>query len=75
MRYVQIIFSPTGGTRRAAEIMTSEWSGSVETVDLSDPSIDFSTCSFAPEDAVLIALQSYGRRRPAVTSERLSQDK
>lgn len=73
MRYVQIIFSPTGGTRRTAEIMTSEWSGSVETVDLSDPSVDFSTCSFAPEDAVLIALPSYGGRVPAVAAERLSQ--
>ncbi|MEY8427624.1 4Fe-4S binding protein [Lachnospiraceae bacterium 46-15] len=73
MRYVQMIFSPTGGTRRAAEIITSEWSSAVETVDLSDPAGDFSKSSFAPEDVVLIALPSYGGRVPAAAAERLSQ--
>lgn len=73
MNYVQIIFSPTGGTRRTAEIMTSVWSSSVETVDLCDPACDFSKCSFAPEDVVLIALPSYGGRVPAAAAERLSQ--
>ena len=75
MGYVQVIFSPTGGTRRAAEIITSEWSSSVETVDLSDPACDFSKCSFKPEDVVLIALPSFGGRVPAAAAERLSQIK
>ena len=44
MGYVQVIFSPTGGTRRAAEIITSEWSNSVETIDLSAPAGDYSKC-------------------------------
>ena len=34
MKYVQLIFSPTGGSEKAAEIITSEWSASVETIDL-----------------------------------------
>lgn len=75
MRYVQMIFSPTGGTRRAAEIITSEWNNSVETVDLSDPAGNFSKYSFDSEDIVLIALPSYGGRVPAVAAERLSQVK
>lgn len=73
MGYAQVIFSPTGGTRRAAEIITSEWSNSVETIDLSAPAGDYSKCRFAPEDVVLIALPSYGGRVPAVAAERLSR--
>lgn len=73
MRYVQIIFSPTGGTKRVADIVTSEWNDSVETVDLSDPGCDFLECSFSQEDVVLIALPSYAGRVPAVAAERLSR--
>ncbi len=80
MRYAQMIFSPTGGTGRTAKILMSgltpsERGGSVETIDLSDPVYDFSMCSFAPEDVVLIALPSYGGRVPAAAAERLSQAK
>ncbi len=80
MRYAQMIFSPTGGTGRTAKILMSgltpsERGGSVETIDLSDPVYDFSMCSFAPEDVVLIALPSYGGRVPAAAAERLSQTK
>lgn len=73
MKYIQLIFSPTGGTQRTAEIITSEWSKSVETVDLSNPANDFSKYHFEPEDIVLIALPSYGGRVPALAAERLSQ--
>ena len=58
MRYVQLIFSPTGGTRKAAEIVSGEWSGKVETVDLSEANHDFSVHSFQKEDLILIALPS-----------------
>ena len=34
MKYAQIIFSPTGGTKAAAEAVTARWDGPVETVDL-----------------------------------------
>ncbi len=73
MKYVQLIFSPTGGTRRAAEIITSQWSGSVETIDLSDPAEDFSKYSFGPEDVVLVALPSFGGRVPGLAGERFSK--
>lgn len=73
MKYVQLIFSPTGGTRRVAEMITSEWGGSVETIDLSDPTKDFSKYSFDPEDVVLAALPSFGGRVPALAAERFSR--
>lgn len=75
MRYIQIIFSPVGGTARTAEIMTSMWSESVETVDLTDPSLDFSKYSFEKEDTVLVAMPSYGGRVPEPAALRLSRIK
>lgn len=73
MKYVQLIFSPTGGTEKAAELITSEWSASVETVDLTSAVADFSKCEIGADDLVLIALPSYGGRVPALAAERLSQ--
>lgn len=73
MHCVQILFSPTGGTQRAAEVITSEWSTSVETIDLSNPAVDFSKCGLQPEDLVLIAVPSYGGRVPELAAQRLSR--
>lgn len=75
MRYVQIVFSPTGGTLKAAKAVTEEWSGSVETLDLTDPQKDFSEYSFDSRDIVLIAMPSYGGRVPALAAERLKKIK
>lgn len=73
MKYVQLVFSPTGGTEKAAELVTSEWGTCVETVDLTNPAADFSKCRIEPEDLVLIALPSYGGRVPGLAAERLAQ--
>lgn len=73
MKYIQVIFSPAGGTKRAAEAVTSEWSKFVETVDLTNPQEDFSKYDFEPSDVVLIALPSYGGRVPELAVKRLSQ--
>lgn len=71
MKYVQLIFSPKGGTKKAAKAMTSEWSKTVETIDLSDASGNFGECVFQKEDIILIALPSYGGRVPGLAAERL----
>jgi len=73
MKYIQLIFSPTGGTKRAAEAITSSWAASVETLDLTDADMDFSEYRILPEDVVLIALPSYGGRVPGLAAERLSK--
>lgn len=73
MKYAQLIFSPTGGTRKVAEIVSGEWGKPVETIDLSEANCDFSSYSFQKEDVVLIALPSYGGRVPLLAAERLSQ--
>ena len=73
MKYIQLVFSPTGGTKRVAQTITSEWSSSVETLDLTDPANVFSSYQIQEDDVVLIALPSYGGRVPALAAERLSQ--
>lgn len=73
MRCVQLIFSPTGGTEKAAKMVTSEWGTPVETVDLTDPAIDFSKRGMGADDLALIALPSYGGRVPGLAAERLGQ--
>ncbi|MDO5010802.1 MAG: EFR1 family ferrodoxin [Intestinibacter bartlettii] len=71
MKYVQMIFSPTGGTSKVANIITQQWSSTVETIDLSNPEDDFSKYTFQEDDVVLIALPSYGGRVPGIAAERI----
>lgn len=71
MKYIQLIFSPTGGTKKVADAITKHWDSTVETIDLSDAGVDFSGCMIQAEDVVFIALPSYGGRTPAVAVERL----
>lgn len=56
MKVIRIVFSPTGGTRQVAEIITSQWNGIVDEVDLTSAKIDFSAINFAGEDIVVIAV-------------------
>ncbi len=75
MNCVQIVFSPTGGTLKAAKAVSEEWRGNTETIDLTDPNRDFSEYSFNSGDTALIAVPSYGGRVPAAAAERLSKIK
>lgn len=42
MKLVQIVFSPTGGTQKVADILTEKWTGTVTRVDLSDGNLAIS---------------------------------
>ncbi len=70
MKYVQIIFSPTGGTEKAAKALTQQWP-SVETIDLSVPGQNGGGIVFQPEDVALIAMPSFGGLAPQVAIDRL----
>ena len=72
MTYTQVIFSPTGGTRKVSEMLISAWTDSWSTVDLCDRKFEREPCSFTPEDTVLVAIPSYGGRVPATAARRLS---
>lgn len=73
MNITQIIFSPTGGTQRVADIITSEWENSVNKVDLSDTKADYTSLVFGKDDLAVIAIPSYGGRVPALAAERITK--
>ncbi len=73
MNVIEIVFSPTGGTEKVANIISRTWSENVVKIDLSDPKTDFTKCEIKKEDTVLIAMPSFGGRAPAIAIQRLKQ--
>lgn len=73
MNVVEILFSPTGGTEKVAQIISGRLSDTVTGVDLSDAKTDFSKCEISNQDMALIAMPSFSGRAPAAAIERLKQ--
>lgn len=73
MGFYEVIFSPTGGTRKAADILADSLSEERIRIDLCDRNLDFENFSFLSGDMVLIAVPSYGGRVPAAAAERLGK--
>lgn len=71
MKLYDIVFSPTGGTKKVADGLTGALEGDITTVDLTDSKQDFDAVSLTKEDVAVIAVPSYGGRVPAVAAERL----
>lgn len=69
MRYYKVVFSPTGGTQKAADAFTKNWVD-VETLDLSQQKRIYH--SFAADDVVLIAMPSFGGLAPQTALDRLA---
>lgn len=72
MSIYSIYFSPTGGTKKIADILAEELVIDME-IDLSRPNDAYNKYEFAPEDMCLISVPSFGGRVPAVVLERLKQ--
>ena len=68
-----IHFSPTGGTRRVADILAEGFGGEWVNVDLCDRFADFTKFHFTAEDVCLISVPAYGGRVPAAALERLGK--
>lgn len=73
MKIYEICFSPTGGTKKAAEALDSALADEREFVDLTDSKTRFSDISVGKDDVAVIAVPSYGGRVPAVAAERISE--
>ncbi len=72
MGFYEITFSPTGGTKRAADILSNELSELITEVDLCDQTVDFSRTALEEDDVALIAVPSYGGRVPQTAIERIN---
>lgn len=71
MKLYDIVFSPTGGTKKVADYLIGALEGDVTTVDLTDSKQNFNAVSLTKEDVAVISVPSYGGRVPAVAVERL----
>ncbi len=73
MRYVKVVFSPTGGTQRVADAIAGEWGEHTDSVDLTDAGNDYAKIRLQESDVVLAAVPSYGGRVPELAAKRLRQ--
>lgn len=73
MHFKSIVFSPTGGTARVADILMKQWDPQAGNYDLSDPDGSFENWQFSAADLVLIAAPSFGGRLPAAAAQRLAR--
>lgn len=67
----QITFSPTGGTRKVTDAISSGISGEIERIELCTPASEIATITLSKEDLAIIAAPVYGGRIPALAIERL----
>lgn len=75
MKLYEIVFSPTGGTQRAVDLLCQPWACERQRIDLTDPAGAFSALALTPGDVCLVAAPSFGGRVPAPAAERLRQIK
>ena len=73
MRYTQLVFSPTGGGRKAAGLLSAAISDRFETIDLSLTLNGQKSARFSEEDVCLIAVPCFGGRVPEIALTRLAQ--
>ena len=71
MRIFEIIFSPTGGTQKCADIFAAAFEQEVELIDLSDYSYDFTLSDITEDDICIIAAPAFGGRIPETAANRL----
>lgn len=68
MSCYNILFSPTGGTRKVADLLVKALGGNWQEIDLSHSVLP---TTLGAEDVCLVCIPSYGGRVPAVAIDRL----
>lgn len=72
MRVLQCIFSPTGGTQRVADIISSELGTITNKIDLTNTEDNSNIIDIEKNDIAVIAVPSYGGRVPELAAQRLA---
>ena len=73
MKLYAITFSPTGGTKKSAELLCQALGSSFEHIDLTSPRQDFTQYQLTSQDLCVVAVPSYGGRIPPVAALRLRE--
>ena len=74
MRIYTITFSPTGGTKKVADIVAGEFAERTD-VDLLKMDNDYGNYKFTPEDICFLAVPSFGGRVPKTAVHRIENMK
>lgn len=72
MKTCNINFSPTGGTKKVADVLAAGLSEDISVVDLTDRMKDFSEIQLEESDVAIIAVPSYSGRVPAPAARRVA---
>lgn len=87
MAVFEIMFSPTGGTKKVSDVFTKALTKAMSepiaeviaqesaVIDLLKRDKDYSACAFSAEDVCIVSVPSYGGRVPETAVSRLSQMK
>lgn len=67
----EIVFSPTGGTKKVADVLTQALSDNSQFIDLALASSP-KAVAMESDDIAVLAVPSYGGRVPAVAVQRLA---
>lgn len=70
MSYVNIHFSPTGGTKKVAEILSAALAGDWQQIDLCH---DIAPVTLTAENICLVSVPSFGGRVPGIAIDRLKK--
>ncbi|MDE6259813.1 MAG: 4Fe-4S binding protein [Oscillospiraceae bacterium] len=71
MNIVQLVFSPTGGTKRAADLLSKELGDTIRMIDLTDAALQ--STDLDDNDLAVIAVPSFGGRVPALAAQRIAK--
>ena len=75
MSLYEIYFSPTGGTKKVADILANSWSSDFTTVDLIKNPRKITELNLCSDDICIVAVPSYGGRVPGVALDNLKNIK
>lgn len=69
----EIYFSPTGGTKKTADIICGAWADERKEVDLTERDLKMDEMSFDSKDICIIAVPSFGGRVPGIALSSLKK--
>ena len=75
MRLFEVVFSPTGGTKKVCKILSNEFPGEKIEIDLMNMDSSNSKGEITSDDICLIAVPSFGGRVPVPAAESLKRMK